>query len=169
MLYTSILTKYVALLVSFSSLSFTDINGTTVSMSAFEGKNVLIVNTASGSSNLWQYDSLEALRQKYDTSLVIIAFPSNSFGNESMSDNDIKDYVEIHCPDVILAQKSDVTGENKNSIYAWLANMGDNGMMTGEPETDFYKYLVNREGLLIGAYSDMVDPMSGVIDESIAL
>lgn len=169
MLYTSVITKFAALLVSFYTLSFTDINGNTVNMSAFEGKNVLIVNTASGSENLWQYDSLQSLRQKYDTSLVIIAFPTNSFGNEAASNNEIKDYAQAHCPDIIVAQKSDVKGENINSIYAWLVNMGDNGMLVGEPETDFYKYLVNGEGLLIGAYSDMVDPMGGVIDESIAL
>src|SRR5579864_9552230 len=67
---------------SIYSLSFTDAQGHLVQLSAFKGKKILLVNTASASSRVSQYASLEKLYELYKDSLVIIAFPSNDFGHE---------------------------------------------------------------------------------------
>src|SRR5215510_1983831 len=74
------------------SLSATDIYGDSINFSAYSGKKVLIVNTASASQYAYQYGQLEELYQSYKDSLVIITFPSNDFGNEPYDESNIIDF-----------------------------------------------------------------------------
>ena len=143
------------------SLPLNDIDGNPINLGQFQGKKVLIVNTATNSSYVSQYDSLEQLYQKYKDSLVIIAIPSNSFGNESNDNPTIKDFVmsnyHIH---YILAQKMDVTGDTRSALYSWLTHIEQNNMMNNDVQGDFFKFLIDGSGRLVGAFVPSVDPMS---------
>jgi glutathione peroxidase len=145
----------------FYNFNLTDIDGNKISLGQFRGKKILFINTATNSSYTSQYASLEKLYQKYKDSLVIIAIPSNSFGNEGGDNATIKDFVKntygIH---YILAQKTIVAGDNQSPLYGWLTHMEQNNMMSNTIQGDFYKFLVDGSGRLVGAFVSSVDPMS---------
>ena len=83
-------------ITSIYSLSITDVNGNTISLSAFQGKKIMLVNIATGSDKVAQLAGLQQLHQQYHDSLIIIAFPSASFGHETRSNSEIKQF--CHCP-----------------------------------------------------------------------
>jgi glutathione peroxidase len=144
----------------FYDFTITDIDGNNISLRQFQGKKILFVNTATNSSYTNQYASLEQLYQKYKDSLVIIAIPSNSFGNEAGDNAAIKHFIisnyHVH---FIIAQKMEVAGSNQTSLYSWLTHIEQNNMMSNTIDGDFYKFLVDGQGRLVGAFVSSVDPM----------
>ncbi len=98
-------------------------NGEDVSLAAFKGKILLIVNTATGCGFTPQYEGLEKLYQKYhDKGLEILDFPCNQFGHQAPGTDD-----EIHsfCTAKYNTtfdqfKKIDVNGENESPLYAFL-------------------------------------------------
>ncbi|HEV7783151.1 MAG TPA: glutathione peroxidase [Chitinophagaceae bacterium] len=142
-------------------LQFQDIDGNTVSMSQFEGKRILLVNIATGSTQVGQLAGLQQLHEQYGDSLVIIGFPTNSFGKESRSNAEIKSFCQANYGvTFLLASKNPIAGLETQSIYQWLTDVEMNGM-TGDPvKGNFQKYLVNKSGNLIGVFSQSVNPLS---------
>lgn len=141
--------------------NLTAADGTTIHLSDFRGKKILIVNTASNSQYTSQYVNLEKLYQKYKDSLVIIAIPSGSFGNEPADNERIQSFVSSHYHiHFILAGKTEVTGTNRCPLYEWLTSSAKNGVMSNTLDDDFYKFLIDGSGNLIGAFAPSADPMS---------
>jgi glutathione peroxidase len=168
------MTKFILLIAatfftaSIYSISSTDIDGSSIHFSDFAGKKILIVNTASNSSAVSQYAHLEQLYQQYKDSLVIIAFPSNSFGNEPGNNQNIKDFItSTYNTHFLLGAKVDVIGSGQSPIYQWLTQQSQNGMMDNEMVDDFQKFLINKNGELIGIFSPVVDPMDSLIQNAI--
>ncbi len=137
--------------------TITDINGKEIQLSDFRGKKILLVNTASDSKYAGQYESLERLYQLYKDSLVIIAFPSNSFGKETADNATIK---QRHKISFILAEKTQVTRNGQDPLYSWLTQSAKNGVLSNEVKNDFYKFLIDQSGKLVGVFAGSVDPMS---------
>jgi glutathione peroxidase len=162
MLFLSI--SCLAFTTSIYTFSIKNIDNVNIPLSNFSGKKILIVNTATNSPYVNQYAGLDSLYQLYHDSLVIIAFPSNSFGHELNNNNQIKNFVNntyhIH---YILAKKTDVKGNDMAPLYRWLALPSENGMMRGKVNGDFYKFLINSSGTLIGTFNGSVQPMSATI------
>jgi glutathione peroxidase len=148
-------------------LSFKDNQGNVVNLSAFRGKKILIVNTASQSKYASQYSSLEQLYEKYQDSLMIIAFPSNDFGKEPGNDSAIASYVAQYNIQFTLAAKSSVSGANIDSVYGWLTDGNQNGQMSNPVPGNFFKYLINSNGMIIGLFAPQVDPMDSTIQQAI--
>jgi glutathione peroxidase len=147
--------------INFYSLEFADINGTLHTMKEYQGKKILLVNIATGSTHASQLSRLQELQQQYGDSLVVIGFPSNSFAKE------VHDDVEINniCHDqygvrFLLAQKNAVAGTFVQPVYQWLTNVDQNGALNEPISRDFQKFLVNESGQLIGVFSSSVDPFS---------
>jgi glutathione peroxidase len=148
------------LLTSFFSNSFTDTNGNITSFSSFQGKKILIVNIATNSSKINQLASLEQLQERFGDSLVIVAFPSNSFGNEPRTDAEIRSFCQSNYSSTFrIAQKASVVGNGIHQVYSWLAQSSENGSMNGIITSDFQKFLIDGEGNLAGYFSPKVDPM----------
>jgi len=146
-----------------------DIHNNEVSLADFRGKKILVVNTASESRYTPQYESLERLYQLYKDSLVIIAFPSNSFAHEPGDYAAIEDFVQSHYQvHFILAQKTNVSGEAAEPLYTWLTQSQKNEVMNCNINDDFYKFLIDGSGRLIGAFAPSVDPMSSAIQNAVA-
>lgn len=155
-------------LVSIYTISVSDVNGNTLNLSTFAGKKILLVNTSSNSPHVAQYAKLEQLYQLHRDSLVIIAFPSNSFGNEPGNDSTIKSFVlNTYHINFYLASKSSVIGADKSALYNWLAEKDLNGMMRGLPRGDFHKFLIDGEGKLIGRFTELVDPLDSELQNAI--
>jgi glutathione peroxidase len=153
---------------SIYSIHFNSITGDDQNFGQYQGKKILIVNIATGSDKVSQIGQLEELYQQYHDSLVIIAFPSNSFGNEPKTNAEIKQLCEgVFHTTFPLAQKGAVMGTNAVPIYQWLASQAENGVMNGTVVQDFQKFLVDKNGALIGVFGPETDPMSTAIREAI--
>ena len=97
--------------------------GKEVNFADYEGKVLVIVNTASKCGFTPQYDGLEALYQKYkDKGVVVIAFPCDQFGHqEPGSDEEIEEFCRLnHGVTFPLMSKIDVNGDNAHPIFKWL-------------------------------------------------
>ena len=121
----------------------------------YAGKVLLVVNTASYCGYTPQYQGLEALHDKYKgRGLVVLGFPSNDFEQEKGSNKEIAEFCEntygVRFP---MFAASHVKGAQANALYQRLARG------TGkEPQWNFYKYLVARDGRILGVYPSQVTP-----------
>lgn len=153
---------------SFYMLSFQDIDGNIVNMSNFQGKKVLITNVATNSDRITQLANLQQLQQQFSDSLVVIVFPSNSFGNETRNNAQIKQYCDTSFHNTfMIASKSNVSGPNVNPVFRWLADKTQNGQMDAVIGGDFLKFLIDKDGTLIGIFSSKVRPTDPDIIEGI--
>lgn len=158
------------LYTSIYSLSFTDTDGSTVNMSSFQNKKILIVNIATNSPRVGQLTGLLQLKQQYGDSLVIIAFPSNSFGNETRSDAEIKQYCQQNYNvNFFIASKNSVFGLYIQPVYNWLKHTEENGVMDVEIMSDFQKILINNDGNIIGVFAPGVSPTDTSIVSAITI
>jgi len=128
------------------------------SLCRYQGKVVLVVNTASKCGYTPQYEGLEALYRKYkDRGLVVIGFPSNDFGGQEPGNNkQIAEFCRttygVQFP---LYEKTTVTELSRNPLYLDLVRA------TGEPpKWNFHKYLVDRKGNAVASYVSDVEPDS---------
>jgi glutathione peroxidase len=137
-----------------------DIDGKPVQLSAYKGKVVLLVNTASECGFTPQYETLEKLYQTYkDKGLTILAFPSNDFGAQEPGTNaEIKTFcsTKFHTTFPLFA-KITVKGSALHPLYAYLTRESP---FPGEVKWNFQKYLVDRSGNVAARFLSAVDPMS---------
>src|ERR1700758_572681 len=100
-------------------------NGKEKKLSAYKGKVLLIVNTASKCGFTPQYKGLQELYAKYkDRNFELLAFPCDQFGHqEPGSDSEIKSFCEMNYGvEFPLFAKIDVNGEDAHPVYKFLKN-----------------------------------------------
>ena len=156
--------------------------GSEVDFAQFEGKVLMVVNTASKCGFTPQYDDLEALYQKYkDQGLVIVGFPCDQFaGQEPGSNDEIAEFCRLnHGVTFPLMAKTDVNGPNAEPIFEYLKSVAPSESYDGlkakatklmlkgisksvEKESDilwnFTKFLVNRDGTVVKRYAPVTTP-----------
>lgn len=159
---------YIGTIVSIYSLRIEAADNSTINFNDYRNKKILIVNTASGSARVNQLVALQQLYTQHHDSLVVIAFPSNSFGNEPKSNAEIKAFMQnsygVTFP---IAAKGNVTGMNLSPMYKWLGSRIQNDVTNGKTGTDFQKYLIDKNGLIVAVYDSSVSPMGTVLQEAI--
>lgn len=131
--------------VNFFEMETRTLDGQPQDLAAFEGKVVLVVNTASKCGLTPQYEDLQALYEQYqDRGLVVVGFPCNEFmGQEPGSPAEIASFCEENYGVTFpMMEKVNVkAGDEQSPIYELL------GTRTGElPSWNFAKYLVSRDG-----------------------
>lgn len=141
--------------------TFTTVNGDPVDLATMTDKVILVVNTASQCGWTWQYDQLEELYQIYkDQGLVVVAFPSNNFGNqEPGTDQEIAEFcATTHKITFPVVAKSDVIGNNQNLLFADLV------AITGhQPQWNFNKYLISKSAGTVKFFDQNINPMDQVL------
>lgn len=140
-----------------------DIDGKDVDLADYKGKVVLIVNTASKCGLTPQYEGLEALYKKYkDKGFVVLAFPANEFGKqEPGTDSQIKEFCkDNYSVSFPLFSKIVVKGEGIHPLYKQLTSAPG---YTGEIGWNFAKFLLNRDGEIIGRFDPREKPDSDKI------
>lgn len=144
--------------------TITTIDGKQVSLSQFEGKKLLLVNTASECGFTKQYAGLQELSEKYGDKVVVIGFPANNFGGQEPGSNmEIQGFCEKNFGvTFMLAEKSSVKGDDISPLFAYLTS-AKNPDFTGEIKWNFEKFLVDEHGKLIHRYRSKIEPMSDVI------
>jgi glutathione peroxidase len=136
------------------------IDGSKKSLEDYRGKVLMFVNVASACGLTPQYEGLEAMYQEYkDDGLVIIGFPANEFGAQEPGSNaEIAQFCSneygVTFP---MAAKVVVKGEGIHPLYAQLAAQPE--PIGGEPEWNFAKYLVNREGGVVERFPSRTAPV----------
>lgn len=125
---------------------------------AYQGKVVLVVNTASKCGFTGQYEGLEAIYDRYrDRGLVVLGFPSNDFANqEPGSEEDIQTFCRLtYSVEFPMFEKVHVKKGQAAPLYNYLAQQ------TGVyPKWNFYKYLIDRDGNVVDYFSSVTGPQS---------
>lgn len=137
-----------------------DTNGEEISLSEYEGKVLLIVNTATGCGFTPQYEGLQDLYDKYgERGLEILDFPCNQFGHQAPgSEEEIVDFCQSRYG-VTFKQfaKVEVNGANEIPLYTYLKDQ-KGGVMGKKIKWNFTKFLVDRKGNVIGRFAPTVKP-----------
>jgi glutathione peroxidase len=126
------------------------------SLCRYEGKVLLVVNTASQCGYTPQYEGLEKLHRRYkDKGLVVIGFPSNDFGGQEPGSNkEIARFCEVNYGvSFPMFTKTSVAKGSVNPFYERLAKASN-----AKPRWNFHKYLVDRSGAKVLSYESAVEP-----------
>ena len=145
-----------------------DNKGNDVSLKEYEGKVLLIVNTATGCGFTPQYEGLENLYQKYkDQGFEILDFPCNQFGNQAPgNDEEIHEFCTLRYHTTFPRMKKiDVNGENEDPLYTWLKKQ-KGGLFGSKIKWNFTKFLVDRSGNVVERFAPTDKPES--IDAKVA-
>lgn len=131
-------------------------DGKPQSLCQYQGKVILVVNTASYCGFTSQYEGLEKLYARLkDRGLVVLGFPANDFGEqEPGNDQQIADFCRLtYGVEFPMMSKTVVKGKEANPFYQQLAKI------TGsQPRWNFHKYLINRDATQVVAYSSFTKP-----------
>jgi glutathione peroxidase len=131
--------------------------------SAYAGKPLLIVNTASHCGYTPQFKGLEALHRKYrERGLVVVGFPSDDFNQEAKDQAETADvcYINYGVTFTMLAPSS-VTGKDANPVFQEL------NRRSRQPTWNFNKYLVGADGKVVQHFDSDVAPDSAKITTAI--
>jgi glutathione peroxidase len=122
----------------------------------YQGKVIMVVNTASFCGFTSQYEGLEKVYARYkDKGFVILGFPSNDFGQQEPGSNKeiaefCKNTYDVKFP---MFAKSSVSGKDANPLFKMLISK------TGtSPKWNFYKYLIDRNGNIVESYNSLSKP-----------
>jgi len=131
-----------------------------VSLATYQGKVLLIVNTASKCGFTPQYKGLEALNLKYkDQGLVVMGFPCNQFARqEPGTDAEIASFCQLNYGVTFpMMSKIDVNGKDADPLYVFLKAKAP-GMPTNSIKWNFTKFLVSRDGATIKRFGSSEKP-----------
>jgi glutathione peroxidase len=145
---------------TFYSFNAKSLQGKEISMDAYKGKTILIVNTASKCGLTPQFEGLEKLYRKYkEKNFVILGFPCNQFANQepgdekSISEGCLLNY-GVTFP---MFAKTDVNGENAHEIYKFLKKEL-HGLLGNKIKWNFTKFIIDKNGKPLKRFSPITKP-----------
>jgi len=147
------------------------IDGTDTDLSAYDGKVVLVVNTASQCGLTTQYAGLQDLHDTFaDRGFTVLGFPCNQFGAQEPGDEtEIASFCDrsfgVTFP---MFAKVDVNGSDTHPLFEWLKRE-KSGLLGGAIKWNFTKFLVDSEGRVVGRYSPTTEPADIKADIEAAL
>ena len=149
--------KYEKLAYDFT---FSDLDGSSLSLADFKGKVVVVINVASQCGFTSQYEDMQKVWEKYqEKGMVMLGVPSNDFGGQEPGNNkEIKNFCEakfgITFP---MTEKVTVKGENAHPFYKWAEkNFGKSAI----PKWNFHKIIINKEGKVQDTFASITNPSS---------
>jgi glutathione peroxidase len=145
------------------------LSGEKIKLNEFEGKTLVVVNTASKCGLTPQYEGLESMYQKYkDKGLVILGFPCNQFGKQEKGDSDeIQEFCQVNYGvSFPMFEKIEVNGKNAHPIYKYLkSELG--GWFGNNIKWNFTKFVIDKNGKPLKRYAPTTSPqaMESFIEE----
>lgn len=136
-------------------------SGETIPLANFQGRVLLVCNTASQCGFTSQYAALEALHQRYkDAGLITIGFPCNQFGQQEPGN---EEEIRLFCQtryDVsfLLSKKIDVKGELAHPLWQYLSQEKRGVFGTAAIKWNFTKFLIGRDRRVFRRYSPFFNP-----------
>ncbi|UMG94076.1 glutathione peroxidase [Nocardioides sp. TF02-7] len=147
-------------MTSLHDFTATSIDGTETDLAAYDGKVVLVVNTASQCGLTPQYGGLQQLHDTYaDRGFAVLGFPCDQFGHQEPGDEtEIAAFCEssygVTFP---MFAKVEVNGDGAHPLYRWLKEE-HGGILGGAIKWNFTKFLVGRDGQVIDRYAPTTKP-----------
>ena len=147
-------------------------DGQAVPLKQFEGRVLLIVNTASACGFTPQFSGLEALHQQYGSQgLVVLGFPCNQFGAQDPGSNvDIASFCQrnygVSFP---MMAKIEVNGAEATALYQWLKAEAPGLLGSQAIKWNFTKFLIGKDGQVLKRYAPTDTPASMAQDIEAAL
>ena len=135
-------------------------NGKELDFSQFEGKVLLIVNTASKCGFTPQFAGLEELNKKYkDRGLVVIGFPSGDFANQELADGSkAEEFCQLNYGvSFQIMKKVHVNGDEADPIFKYLKSQ-TKGLLGSKIKWNFTKFLISKNGSIIKRYAPLTAP-----------
>lgn len=143
-----------------------NIEGMPVSLKKYEGKVLVIVNTASKCGFTPQYADLEKFYKQYSgKGLAVLGFPANNFMHqEPGTSEDIKSFCEKNYGVTFdMFEKIEVKGKDINPLYDFLTHKAKNGNVEGDVSWNFQKFVINKKGEVVATFS----PKTSVYDAEV--
>ena len=137
------------------------IDGKSVPLKQYEGKPLLIVNTASACGFTPQFGGLEKLHKTYGArGLVVLGFPCNQFGSQDPGSNDeIASFCQLNYGvSFPMMSKVKVNGADAHPLWKWLTAEAPGILGTKGIKWNFTKFLVGRDGKVIKRYAPNEEP-----------
>ena len=139
------------------------INGELVKLDQYQGKALLIVNTASACGFTPQFGGLEELHKTYGSKgLVVLGFPCNQFGAQDAGTNDeIASFCQLNFGVTFpMMAKIEVNGPDATPLYQWLSSEAPGLMGSKAIKWNFTKFLVGKDGQVIKRYAPLDKPQA---------
>jgi glutathione peroxidase len=149
-------------MASIYDFSAKSLAGEDTPLKRFEGKVLLIVNTASACGFTPQYKALEALQQTFGTrGFSVLGFPCNQFGRQEPGDAaQIGQFCAAnYAVSFPMFDKIDVNGDNAHPLYKYLRGE-KSGLLGSSIKWNFTKFLIDRSGKVVGRYAPIATPES---------
>ena len=149
-------------MASIYDFNATSLTGEDTPLKRFEGKVLLIVNTASACGFTPQYKGLEVLQQKYAArGFSVLGFPCNQFGRqEPGSAAEIGQFCSSnYAVSFPMFDKIDVNGDNAHPLYQYLRGE-KSGLLGSSIKWNFTKFLIDRSGKVVARYAPTTTPES---------
>ena len=156
----------------FEAFEAHDITGQPLSFSQFQGRVLLIVNTASACGFTPQFKGLEELWQRYrDRGLTVIGFPCNQFGAQDPKPNaEIAQFCQLNYGvSFPMMSKVDVNGAKAHPLFQWLKQQAPGLLGSEGIKWNFTKFLVGRDGRVLRRYAPQDAPAKLATDIEAAL
>ena len=137
------------------------IGGQRVKLSRYQGKVLLMVNTASQCGFTPQFDGLQTLWQAYqDQGLVVLGFPSNQFGSQDPGNNDeIASFCQLNYGvSFPMMAKVEVNGGGAHPLYRWLTSEAPGLLGSQAIKWNFTKFLIDRNGQVVDRFAPTTKP-----------
>jgi glutathione peroxidase len=142
------------------------LSGEDVSLKDYQGKVVLIVNTASKCGLTPQYEDLQALwEERQNEDFVILGFPANNFmGQEPGSNDEIASFCKQNYGVTFpMFSKISVKGKDQHPLYEFLTQKEKNGVLDAKMKWNFQKFLIDKQGRVAQVFA----PTTNVKDEEV--
>ncbi len=158
-------------MTSLSDFSATSIDGKPVDLSSYDGKVVLVVNTASKCGFTPQYKGLQELQDTYgDRGFEVLGFPCDQFGHQEPGDEEeIATFCERNFGVTFpMFAKIDVNGDGAHPLFQWLKKE-EGGLLGGKIKWNFTKFLIGRDGQVIDRFAPTTKPekLAGDIEKAL--
>ena len=139
---------------------FKDLDGSTIKLSEYKNKVIVIINVASQCGFTNQYEDMQKIWEKYQSKgIVILGVPSNDFGKQEPGSNEeIKNFCEakfgISFP---MTEKVMVKGPDAHPFYVWAR---ENHGKSAIPKWNFHKIIIDKEGKINETFTSITNPSS---------
>ena len=146
-----------------------NIDGEEINLSAYKGKVLLIVNTASQCGFTPQLKDLAALKNEFkNTDFEILGLPSNDFGGqEPLEGAAIATFCENYGSNFPIFDKIRVRGPYAHPLYKFLSDKKENGKFSSIPRWNFHKFLIDKDGITQDFFYPFTKPNTSKVKKKI--
>ena len=139
------------------------IDGKKTSLKEYQGRVMLVVNTASRCGYTSQYGELQSVFEKYkERGFVVLGFPANDFGSQEPGSNqEIKEFCTVNFKvQFPMFEKASVVGKEQQPLYRILTSTSNasSGLKPGPIKWNFEKFLIDRDGQVLKRFPSSVAP-----------